>query len=214
MKPKMTGIYSIRNKSNGMLYIGRSIDLARRLYEHRQAKCHRHQYIDRSIKKYGVDAFAFEFLELCDESDLGAREIFWIAALNCVSPNGYNLTYGGDGGGRPSEETRRKKSGSLSGENNPMYGRTGEKNPRYGAKLTSEHRAILLASNKGAKRTAGSRAKMSETRKKNMLNPEKRCKMSVFEKGHEVTAETRAKLASAARRQHQKKSSKHQLSFL
>ena len=32
-------------------------------------------------------------------------------------------------GGKRTEETRKKMSESLSGENNPMYGMTGDKNP-------------------------------------------------------------------------------------
>ena len=52
-----------------------------------------------AVKKYGRENFVKEILETCTSKEiLSKREIFWIKEKNTISPNGYNLTQGGDGG--------------------------------------------------------------------------------------------------------------------
>ena len=111
----LIGIYLIRNLITGMCYVGQSVDIKTRWRHH---KCYRDStpgYIANAIKKHGIDAFAFEILELCEEDNLNQREIHWIARLNSVSPNGYNLEYGGRGG-RPSAEACAKMSEATKGQ--------------------------------------------------------------------------------------------------
>lgn len=70
-------------------------------------------YIGRAIRKYGLKNFKVEILEECETPEqLNEREIFWISTLNTKSPNGYNLTDGGEGmhGFKYNEETRAKIS--------------------------------------------------------------------------------------------------------
>lgn len=55
--------------------------------------------------KYGEDTFAFSVLEQCVQAKLNDREIYWIAELNTIAPNGMNLRDGGNVG-RFSEEAR------------------------------------------------------------------------------------------------------------
>lgn len=45
----------------------------------------------------GLENFTFEVIEEVDNSLLNDREIFWIKECNSLSPNGYNLTTGGEG---------------------------------------------------------------------------------------------------------------------
>ncbi len=42
-----------------------------------------------------MDAFDFSVLEECNVSELDDRERFWIARLNTITPNGYNILPGG-----------------------------------------------------------------------------------------------------------------------
>lgn len=144
----LIGIYLIRNLITGMCYVGQSVDIERRLNAHEKGYSEECPYIYRAIKKYGIDTFVFEVLEICDESDLNAREIFWINTLDTLAPNGYNLKKGGKGGRfsaetcrkmsearkgkKKSVEHRQKLSEACKGEKNPMYGRTGDKHPNYG----------------------------------------------------------------------------------
>jgi group I intron endonuclease len=52
-----------------------------------------------AVKKYGVDNFKFEILIICFDEDRFTYEIDYIKKYNSMSPNGYNLTKGGEGGG-------------------------------------------------------------------------------------------------------------------
>ena len=55
-----------------------------------------------AIKKYGKSAFIKEILEYIDDDDKHAmvseREKYYIALYNTISPNGYNISPGGEGG--------------------------------------------------------------------------------------------------------------------
>ena len=49
-----------------------------------------------ALLKYGLDSFETEVIETCDTIDqLNERERHWIATLNTISPNGYNIEEGG-----------------------------------------------------------------------------------------------------------------------
>ena len=102
---KKTGIYAITHRESGKKYVGQSINIDRRLYIHSLGNSE--VIISRAIKRYGFDAFDVEILEECCREQLGQRERHWIQHLNSLSPNGYNLTSGGE---QPvfSEETINK----------------------------------------------------------------------------------------------------------
>jgi len=51
--------------------------------------------LKHAIKKYGKDSFIKEILEETLDKN---RETFWIKYYNTISPNGYNITSGSDGG--------------------------------------------------------------------------------------------------------------------
>lgn len=56
------------------------------------------QYITRSIKKYGIENFIFEIIDIANSKiELNDKEIFFINNYNSVK-EGYNVTNGGDGG--------------------------------------------------------------------------------------------------------------------
>ena len=82
------------------------------------------------MNKYGINNFSFEIIEECKKNELSEKEKYWINYYNSISPNGYNLTKGGDGGNtyqyrteKQMEETKRKISEATSGENNGFYGK-------------------------------------------------------------------------------------------
>ena len=78
--------------------------------EHKK-ECCKNCYIDRAIKKYGMENFKTEILEFCKTiEEMNEREIYWIEKLNCKTTRGYNMTEGGRGNlGMPhSAETRAK----------------------------------------------------------------------------------------------------------
>lgn len=95
----MIGIYKYTNKSNGKTYIGRSINITRRKWEHLHSPSP-HSYFDQTLKLLGEENFDFEVIEECNIQDLQEREKYWIKYFkSCVldkENNGYNLTYGGE----------------------------------------------------------------------------------------------------------------------
>jgi group I intron endonuclease len=104
-------IYLIRNTINNKCYIGKTIHLKRRIYEHFMGHSEGCKLLSRSIKKYGKENFSVEILhegiipELLNEFEIQA-----IRKYNTKAPHGYNLNEGGMGGVNPSEETRQRMS--------------------------------------------------------------------------------------------------------
>ena len=159
----MIGIYLIRHKLTGMCYVGQSVNIAQRMRWHSYGYTGNHRYIDLAIKKHGYDAFHYEILELCEEDNLNQREIHWIATLDTIYPNGYNLTIGGKSG-RRSIETCRKISKALKGK---------KKSPEHIKKISDSKRGKKyppdirkkMGGRKGFKHTPESIQKMSKSKK-------------------------------------------------
>ena len=95
----MMGIYKYTNKENKKVYIGRSVNIARRKWEHINNPSP-YSYFDQTLIKIGEDKFDFEVIEECAEQDLPEREKYWIKYYNCCvldnRDGGYNLTRGGE----------------------------------------------------------------------------------------------------------------------
>ena len=110
-------IYCITCLLNGMKYVGQTTQpLGRRIDQHKRGD----QYIDHAIRKYGLENFKVEVLEKCTSREqLNEREIFWIAELKCMSPNGYNLREGGAEYWHHEAETRAKQSVARKGKKRP-----------------------------------------------------------------------------------------------
>lgn len=96
----MTGIYKITNTINNKVYIGLSNNIEERWKTHKKRykiktdkEYEKHLY--RAFRKYGLDAFTFEIIEICSKEQLPNREIYWISYYNSYA-NGYNETPGGE----------------------------------------------------------------------------------------------------------------------
>lgn len=98
----MVGIYIIINNLNNKKYIGQSVNIERRLKEHKRRAFNSSLKFYNcplylAIRKYGIENFDFLVLEECQKKDLNNREKYWI---NYYETNdnlfGYNLTKGGD----------------------------------------------------------------------------------------------------------------------
>lgn len=96
------GIYKITNLVNKKVYIGQSIHIPTRLYQHKKMRGISHgSLIDKAIQKYGEGNFSFEILELCSRNELDEKEKKFIQEYNSIAPNGYNIKEGGQGGAIP-----------------------------------------------------------------------------------------------------------------
>lgn len=112
-------IYKITNIITSKIYVGktkRSINnrLKSHLYDAFKRKNNTQIILYNSMKKYGKENFIIEELEKCNSLEqLGKRETYWIKTLNSKSPNGYNMTDGGDGLINPDINVRNKISNSV-----------------------------------------------------------------------------------------------------
>lgn len=111
-----------------------------------------------------------------------------------------NKSDGGEGasGCIPSEETRRKRSAKMKGENNPNYGKRGKDAPFYGKKHTQETKDKIRKSLQGNVISEETRIKISEKNKLNRLGE----KNPFYGRKH--SEETKQKMKEAAKRRKEK----------
>lgn len=91
-------IYIIKNTVNSKVYIGQTrTSVDQRWKEHLRHAQYGDQIINRAMKKYGVDKFYIETLEICDVSILDEREIYYIDLYDSTDKSkGYNVSIGGN----------------------------------------------------------------------------------------------------------------------
>jgi group I intron endonuclease len=103
-------IYMSTNKIDGKCYIGQTKrTLNKRKQEHKREKdnCHFHN----ALNKYGWNNFEWKILCECEsKEELDEMEFHYIKQYNSYD-NGYNMTWGGDGGP------------IMFGKDNPMWGK-------------------------------------------------------------------------------------------
>lgn len=112
------GIYKITNPK-GKVYIGKSVDVERRMGEYSRLSCEDQPLLYNSLLKYGFDSHIIDLLIMSDDDDyLKTMEIYYIDLYKSNLSRhrklnvGLNLTDGGDGstGYKHSEESLAKMS--------------------------------------------------------------------------------------------------------
>ena len=111
MRKHIIGIYRIENTKNGKVYIGQSVDILDRISHHKRSlrrNAHINQHLQNAWNKDGEDAFSFDILEQCEESQLTARESYYIELYGGYnSDKDYNKRDASSKGSL-SEETKQK----------------------------------------------------------------------------------------------------------
>ena len=157
-------------------------------------------YFWNAIQKYGWDNFKHEILftnltkqEACN------KEIELIAAFNCMSPNGYNNSVGG--------EFTKWNATSIEKMKQSLKGKTPW---NKGVPMTEEAKHHLSEYNKnnpqkywlGKKFSEETRKKLSDShkgKKRKPLSEETKLKISMSNKGKKVTVENLKKLSKPVR---------------
>lgn len=89
------GVYLIRNRINGKVYVGSSVNIRARLNKHRtqlDRGVHPNEFLQRSYGLYGADAFEFGMIEECGKETRLVREQWWIDHFSAEDEaKGYNL---------------------------------------------------------------------------------------------------------------------------
>ena len=173
-------IYRITSPS-GKSYIGQTTqDFDERMKQHQNLKgCNA---IHNAIKKYGFHNMEVSILARnMTEYQLNKEEINLIKIYNTLSPHGYNLTTGGEGGS-PSDETRAKMSAinSARGDNHSskrLEVRAKMSAAQLGKSNTKQHRRNISIAKKGKKiqrwteeRKAARRLQIAQRKHENKVN--------------------------------------------
>jgi len=114
-----SGIYLIRNKITDKTYIGRSVNIYKRILHHKFTLRNKTKdanfHLCKAWYKYGEDNFEYVVLEDVEKNNekLNQRELFWMTKYKSTNRKfGYNLKFKTKGGTLP-EETRKRMSDSM-----------------------------------------------------------------------------------------------------
>ena len=182
-------IYKVTNNITGKIYIGQHQTYRKYDYYLGSGK-----YILKAIKKYGKENFTKEILEECipcrHYKDLA--EIRYIREYNCIHPNGYNLSSGGNGpiGYKHTDETKLKLSilgkgrlawnkglkGVTTAWNKGIKNSTGKRDPNY--VHSEETRLKISMSNSGKIRSEEFKSKVSKSLIGKQVSDSTRLKLS------------------------------------
>jgi group I intron endonuclease len=139
------GIYGIKNKVNGKLYIGSTYYFKARFGCHRsllRSNKHTNKHLQYAWNKYGQDNLEFFIIEeLTDKNMFIPREQFYIDHFNSHKI-GYNMKPNADSS--IGYTYQRKEEHIMRGKRHPMYGKKGINNPSFGRRNTKD--AILQMS--------------------------------------------------------------------
>lgn len=171
------GVYLITNKVNSKKYVGMSNNIRRRFAEH---TCNynienKTTVLARSFRKYGVDNFEFQILEIVNNiEELTEREQYWIKELQTE----YNMNEGGHGnsGYACSDETKDilRLAGKLQWERMPYHKKQNQiknnlKGRRTGYVMSKESRDKVSVKNTGNKHPESAKRAIGEKNKVSML---------------------------------------------
>jgi group I intron endonuclease len=155
---RLSGVYSITNLQTNQIYIGRSIDLKKRISKHKRMLRHnRHtnKHLQNSWNKYGEDMFIFNTILLAEPDKLKELEQKYLDSLDYDKD--FNIS----------------KDSSA-----PMYGRKHTKDARekiskgnLGKKMLQSSKIAISKANTGSRRTDKQKELMSK-RRSNKLSDE------------------------------------------
>lgn len=160
----VTCIYSFTSPS-GSIYIGKTVNLYRRLSVYKGLHCKSQPKLHRSFLKYGYENHQFKILQELpndvDQSILSTYEILYISQFKECGFKLLNLTDGGEGvsGRVVSEETKEKMRTIFKGRQFPAYARVKALAFHTGRKCSEETRRKMSEASKGKKKSPEHAAK-------------------------------------------------------
>jgi hypothetical protein len=216
-------VYLITNKINGKKYVGQtSCSLEYRW------KCHKKissgcLLMRQAIKKYGEDNFDVKPIVITNEEGANYYERQLIKIWNTKTPNGYNLTDGGEGVLNPSVETRQRMREAQLGNKQSEH-TIAKRAKKLRGKIRTEETKLKMSQAQMGNQNSLGRVESEATRKKksdvNLGNknaagayrsPEYRKKLSDVQKGRKLTPEHKKKLSEAAKRRANTKEGRERL---
>lgn len=111
----MIVIYKAQNKINNKIYIGKTNNLRKRIREHTRYDVHNGLLFHKAIEHYGAENFEWTIIDsTTTNEEANFLESYYIKKFNSFKPNGYNMTFGGDG--NSNQSAKRIVCLSLNGD--------------------------------------------------------------------------------------------------
>jgi group I intron endonuclease len=214
-KEIISGIYAIENIVDGNKYVGRAVNINKRINGHIRklnTNSHANNYLQNAWHKYGGENFKFWTIEKYprDQKLLALMEIYFISYYDsfCEDGGGYNLTRGGDGGLGyiPSEATKKLLSEACSGEKNGNYGnRHSDRSKKLmseanlGKVLSEETRRLMSVARLGIHLSEKTRERISKSKLEKHFHPSEKTRklMREIRLGAHHTEESKALMSKA-----------------
>lgn len=206
--PESSGIYRITCSANGKFYIGSTINLRKRQYEHFRTLrhgTHNNPKLQHAWNKYGEQAFIFDVIEFVLPAILLEREQHWLDTLKPF----FNIaisTQSAHMGMKHTPESIAKISANRKGKPPHNLGKkhspeAREKNRQahLGKKLSQETRQKMGQARIGNKINLGRKLSLEHREKIGMAQRGRKASPESVEKrkGRKHTVEARAKMSKA-----------------
>ena len=203
-------VYVVECSASGKSYVGQTTHTAEERWKTHVASAGSTFVLGKAILKYGAGTFTIRTLDTAsDKRELNEKEIHWVKTLGTLSPAGYNLTEGGQGG-RHSPETKAKQSARRKGV--PLSD-SHRKNAAKGVQArydweremgitrsrTEAQLHILRTIAIGRKTSPETKAKQSAAARARLTSPEERQKAGNGKRGVKKSAESIAKRVATMR---------------
>lgn len=135
-KLMLCGIYSIINKINGKVYVGQSKSIYKRASEHVTSKGS-NEYLQRAIKKYGIEKFVHKIEVLCKEEELAVNENIAFDKYAAAGIVMYNIAKCGFGGNTLKFATEERKKEIYNKINNTKNNKSQQDKETINKKISS-----------------------------------------------------------------------------
>jgi group I intron endonuclease len=190
--PRGSGVYQIRNRNNGKVYIGSAICFKNRMKKHlcdlRSGK-HHSQKLQRSWNKHGEVAFDFTVVEtIADKSLLVVREQYWIDLTDAAGLSGYNAN---------------RVAGNGIGKKHTLQARANmsiaQRKRTHWPKHAEETKRVMSLAAKGRVKSEETRRKLSLAHTGRKVSDETKSKLSRIFTGFRHTEDAKRKISAGAR---------------
>ena len=168
-------IYKTTNLITGKIYVGQDS-------KNNSKYLGSGKYLWNAIKKHGKENFKKEIICECfSKEELNEKEKFWIKILKCKTPNGYNITDGGEGtlGRNHTEEEKIKMKEFMNGNKYSLGSKRSEEFKNNIRKINKGNKYNL-----GKKQTEEHKRKTGEKSKGRIKSIEERESISIRMKGN------------------------------
>jgi len=215
-----SGIYQIRSKINGKIYVGSSKHLHIRIErEHKgelKRNAHGNKHLQRHCNKYGIDDLVFEILEFCPEEHLtngDKREQYW---MDLLQPKFNNRPSAESNRGYKHTAAAKEKCKTMLGKKHTEAAKEKMRQAALGRVFTKEHLANMAIAREHRYTSPEAKERMRQASlgripwnkgKKGVQIPwnkgikgyhlpeETGLKMSIARMGHPVSEETKRKIS-------------------